>query len=224
MEVWAVVVAAGSGRRFGAPKQFELIPAPGATDGVERIVDRAVRTAASVCDGVVVVLPPGFDWDGPAVDAAVEGGATRSASVRNGLAAVPARADLVAVHDAARPLGSVRLWRAVIDAVGGDAAGAVPGVPPADTIKRVERGRVVATVPRADLVAVQTPQVFRADVLRSVHRSGDAATAAATDDAALVEATGARVAVVPGEARNVKVTERDDLLFVRAVLDGEDER
>ncbi|MFZ4584749.1 MAG: IspD/TarI family cytidylyltransferase [Acidimicrobiia bacterium] len=217
MEAWAIVVAAGSGARFGAAKQFELIPAPGTRAGVERIVDRSVRAAVAACSGVVVVVPAGFEWDGPTVDAVVEGGATRSISVRNGLRAVPESAELIAVHDAARPMASPALWRAVLDAVHGDVVGAIPGLAVADTIKRMADGRVVGTVERVDLVAVQTPQVFRADALRQVHAAGGDAT----DDAALIEADGGVIAVVPGEPTNVKVTHRADLLFVAAAIDSE---
>ena len=137
-----------------------------------------MAAAASSCDGVVVVLPPGCAWDGPPVEVAVPGGASRSESVRAGLAAVRAGAD-----------------------------GAVPGLPVVDTRKRVDGERVVETVPRQTLVAVQTPQAFRAGALRAAH----AADADATDDAALVEAAGGTVVVVPGEPDNLKVTTPHDL-------------
>ena len=169
-----------------------------------------------MCDGVVVVLPAGVGWDGPIPAVAVSGGGSRSASVRAGLAAVPADADVVVVHDAARPLASAALFRAVIAAVAGGADGAVPGVAVADTIKRVAGdGAVAATVPRDGLVAVQTPQAFHAAVLRSVHAAGGEAS----DDAALVEAAGGRVVVVAGEATNLKVTNPADTAVAAALLD-----
>lgn len=207
MQVWAIVVAAGSGARFGGPKQFLAI-------GTTRLVDRAVETAASVCDGVVVVVPTGVAWTGPDVSAAVPGGATRAESVRAGLAAVPDDADVVVIHDAARPLASAALFTSVIAAVLEGVDGAVPGLPISDTVKRVEGSRVVATIPRDDLVAVQTPQAFRATALRAAHAGG----ADGTDDAALVEAAGGTVVVVPGEAANLKVTNRDDLARAGALL------
>lgn len=209
--VWAVVVAAGRGERFGEPsrppKQFAEL------DGV-RVVDRAVLTAQSVCDGVVVVLAEGVAWDGPAVDAAVTGGATRSASVRAGLDVVPDDCDVVLVHDAARPLASRAVFERVIDAVRAGADAAVPAIPVADTVKEVERGRVVSTLPRDRLVVVQTPQAFRTVVLRAAHADGPDAT----DDAALVEAAGGAVAVVEGDPRNLKITTPADLTVASALL------
>ena len=208
METWAIVVAAGSGARFGGAKQF-------ATVGSERVVDRAVQTAARCCDGVIVVLPQGAVWDGPPVAAAVAGGATRAASVRAGLLAVPDSAGIVVVHDAARPLAGDSLFAAVIAAVENGADGAVPGLAVSDTVKRVEGTRVVATVPRDGLVTVQTPQAFRAAALRAAH-TGEAD---GTDDAALVEAAGGSVVVVPGEGTNLKVTGPEDLMLVTVLLD-----
>jgi 2-C-methyl-D-erythritol 4-phosphate cytidylyltransferase len=210
VQTWGIVVAAGSGARFGGPKQFQEL-------GQERIVDRSVRTALRCCDGVVVVLPAGTDWDGPAVAAAVAGGASRAASVRAGLDAVPPSADIVLVHDAARPLASDALFRAVADAVRAGADGAIPGLAVADTIKRVEGTRVVATVPRDNLVTVQTPQAFRAAALRAAHRDeGDG-----TDDAALLEAAGGTVVIVAGERTNLKITGPEDLMLMHALLAAE---
>lgn len=209
-EVWAIVVAAGSGRRFGRPKQFELI-------GDRRVVDHSAAVADEVCDGVVVVYPP--------TDAAefggVAGGRTRAESVSLGLAEVPPSADVICVHDGARPFASATLYRAVIAAVRAGADGAVPGLAVTDTIKRVVDGQVIDTPPRAQLFAVQTPQAFRAAVLRDAHRhaSSDADAAAATDDAALVERRGGRVVVVPGDPMNRKITHPEDLDWARRVVD-----
>jgi len=203
----AIVVAAGGGRRYGAAKQFEPL-------GGTRVVDRAVAAAGAACDAVVLVLPAGTDWDGAPVHAVRPGGATRAASVRAGLAALPDGTDVVVVHDAARPLASPALFDAVVAAVRTGADAAVPAVPLADTVKRVADGHVTATVSRDDLVAVQTPQAFRVDALRAAHAGdGDA-----TDDAALVEAAGGTVAVVDGEAANLKVTTRADLHVAAALL------
>jgi 2-C-methyl-D-erythritol 4-phosphate cytidylyltransferase len=179
-------------------------------------VDWSVATAAAACDGVVVVLPPGVQWDGPPVAAAVAGGANRSDSVRAGLAAVPSSAEVVVVHDAARPLASAGLFAAAVAAVRAGADGAIPGTPVVDTLKRVEGDRVVETVARHTLVAVQTPQAFRPGALRKAHAGrGDA-----TDDAALVESAGGTVVVVPGEADNLKVTTPDDLARAACLLRG----
>jgi 2-C-methyl-D-erythritol 4-phosphate cytidylyltransferase len=198
--VGAVVVAAGSGTRFGGPKQLcEL--------GGRRIVDHAVDAARATCDAVVLVVPPDADWTVPGADT-VAGGATRSASVRAGLAALGPEIEIVVVHDAARPLADEALFDRVIAAVRGGADGAVPGVPIADTVKRIDaEGTVIGTVPRDELVAVQTPQAFRADVLRAAH----AAQPERTDDAAVVEGGGGRVVVVAGAADNFKITEPADL-------------
>lgn len=206
----AVVVAAGSGDRFGGPKQFLEL-------GGERLVDRAVTICRRHCDEVVVVLPPGTPWDGPAVDAAVVGGATRSASVRAGLAALSDAVGVVVVHDAARPLVDDDVFARVIAAVHDGADAAVPGVPIADTVKRVSGDRVVETVDRTDLVVVQTPQAFRASVLHAAHAdAGDA-----TDDAGLVERAGGRVVVVAGSAANVKITTPADLTLAGTLVGKE---
>jgi 2-C-methyl-D-erythritol 4-phosphate cytidylyltransferase len=147
-------------------------------------------------------------------DAVVVGGATRAASVRAGLDAVPDDAEVIVVHDAARPLARSSLYRAVVDAIVPGVDAAVPGLPVTDTVKQVAGDRVVSTPDRSQLVVVQTPQAFRAACLRTAHRSGGDAT----DDAALVEAAGGTVAVVPGDPRNIKLTEPSDLLVMEALL------
>ena len=171
--------------------------------------------AAGACDRVVIVLPPDVEWDGVPVAAVVAGGATRAESVRAGLAAVPPEAVVVVVHDAARPLAPPGLFQAVIAAVAAGADGALPGIPVPDTLKRTEGDRVVDTVARSDLVAAQTPQAFRADVLRRAH----AGAGQATDDAALVEAVGGKVVVVPGAQANIKLTTASDLAMAAALLE-----
>lgn len=209
--VWAIVVAAGRGVRFGGPKQFQLL-------GGRQVLDWSVGAARSVAHGVVVVLPPGTDPLEPSqADVAVPGGSTRSASVRAGLAAVPAGAEIVVVHDAARPLARPPLFRAVVEALAGStAAGAVPVLAVTETVKRVAGNRVVATIDRSDLVTVQTPQAFRTEALVAAHRDG----ADGTDDAALVEAIGGSVVTVPGDPANLKLTEAADLALARALLGG----
>ena len=203
--MWSIVVAAGGGKRFGGEKQFAHL-----CDDVT-VADRAVSRARAATDGVVVVVPGGSPWRVPEGAVAAVGGATRSDSVRAGLELVPPAAEIVVVHDAARPLASRALFDAVVGAVRGGADAAVPVLPVVDTLKRVDGGRVVATVPRDGLWAAQTPQAFRADVLRRVHLAGRSGT----DDAALVEAAGGTVVVVRGEPANVKITVEDDLAFVR---------
>ncbi len=197
-------MAGGTGQRFGAPKQYELL------DEARRVIDVSRDVAERATDGVVVVVPAAD----VARERGVAGGATRSESVRAGLAAVPAEATIICVHDAARPLASAALYGRVVDAVRGGADGAVPGVPVTDTIKVVDGGAVTATLDRSTLVAVQTPQAFRASALRDAHLGHDAAT----DDAALVEALGGRVVVVDGEPTNRKITEVDDLEWARRTI------
>ena len=209
MRTWAIVVAAGNGARFGAAKQFARL-------GGASVVERAVAVAHDACNGVVVVLPPDSTWDAPdGVDVAA-GGATRSDSVRAGLAQVPDDVDVVIVHDAARPLASRRLFDLVVQAVADGADGAVPALPVSDTLKRVQGARVIETVARDDLVAVQTPQAFRAGALRDAHR----VAAVGSDDAALVEANGGSIVIVEGERGNLKLTLADDLELAQALLDG----
>jgi 2-C-methyl-D-erythritol 4-phosphate cytidylyltransferase len=214
VRAWGIVVAGGSGSRFGGPKQLDHLAG-------RRLVDWALDALLPVCEGVVVVLEGGL-VAGASVkaDAVVAGGETRAASVRAGLAAVPADVDAVLVHDAVRPLATPELSARVLAAVAGGADGAVPGVPVVDTLKRVQGDRVETTVDRAELVAVQTPQAFRADVLRRAHAGeGDA-----TDDAALVEAVGGTVVVVAGERDNLKVTWPEDLAVAEALLAARDGR
>jgi 2-C-methyl-D-erythritol 4-phosphate cytidylyltransferase len=209
-----VVVAAGSGARFGGRKQFARLAG-------RPVAAWSLDAARATCDGVVLVVPaapgaeplPDLGELGP-VDAVVTGGATRSASVRAGLAAVPAAAAVIAVHDAARPLAGPALWRAVLAAVRAGADGAVPVVAVADTIRRVEADGAMHAVDRASLRSVQTPQAFRAAAIRAAHAGGDEAT----DDATLVEAGGGRVVLVAGHAANAKITGPSDLTVAAALL------
>lgn len=204
--IWTIVVAAGAGSRFGGPKQFEAL-------GDRRVMDWSVAVARESSDGVVVVLPP----DVAEEEGGVAGGASRSESVRRGLAAVARNATIICVHDAARPFANEDDFRRVIEAVVGGADGAVPAIPVADTIKVVDdTGQVMRTPPRGSLRAVQTPQAFRAEMLRRAH----AARGESTDDAALVEAQGGRVMVVDGDILNRKITTRDDLEWARAQQSG----
>jgi len=206
-KIWTIIVAAGTGSRFGSPKQFSLI-------NERRIVDWAVETARVSSDGVVVVLPA----EQAVREGGVIGGATRSASVRNGLAAVPNEATIICVHDAARPFASEFLFDEVINAVCAGADGAVPALPVIDTIKVIDENKnVVSTPNRRELVAVQTPQAFRARALRVAH----AKNPEGTDDATLVENNGFKVVVVDGDALNRKITTPDDLNWARAVSRGE---
>jgi 2-C-methyl-D-erythritol 4-phosphate cytidylyltransferase len=207
----ALVVAAGRGERLGSPgpKAFVVL---GGRPMLEWSLD-ALREAG-VRD-IVVALPAGFD--APAGCVGVRGGAERSHSVRNALAAAPG-AGPVLVHDAARPLLEPQTVRDVLAALE-DADAAVAAAPMADTVKEAGAGGFVSrTLDRSRLWAIQTPQGFRRDVLARALDQPDAVLRAATDDASLVEAQGGRVALVPSPRTNFKVTTPEDLRLAESLL------
>jgi len=219
---WALIAAAGSGERLGIdrPKAFAALGGrPLLAESLERL------EACEVVDAIVVAAPPG--WEEPAillaeelaaskVVACVTGGDSRAASVAVALAEVPEDALVIVVHDAARPLVDAAVVERVLEPLGRGFDGAVPGLPVADTLKRVHEGVVVETVERAGLVAAQTPQAFLAPVLRAAFAADDLDKA--TDCAALVEARGGRVAIVEGDPRLLKVTTPADLALVESWL------
>ena len=221
MSVWAVLAAAGRGERLGSdrPKAFARLGGrPLLAESLERLEE------SGWIDAIVIAAPP--DWEEPSilvaeeiaatkVSSAVTGGESRSESVRLALEEVPEEAAVVLVHDAARPVLPEEVIERVLAPLSEGWDGVVPAVPLADTIKRVEGDRVVETLPREDLVAVQTPQAFLADTLRRAV-SGDVSSA--TDCASLVEAQGGRVKVVEGDPRLLKVTDADDLTLVESWL------
>jgi len=220
VSVWAVLVAAGRGERLGEdrPKAFvRLGELPLLAEPLRRLDE------SGWIDAVVVVAPP--DWEEPAillaeeigaskVTACVTGGETRSESVRAGVAEVPEDAAVILVHDAARPLLPDEVIGRVIEALGDGFDGAVPALPVADTVKRVDGDVVLETLDRTELVTVQTPQAFVAPVLRACVD----ATQATTDCASLLEQSGGRVRIVQGDERLLKVTTRADLERVAAWL------
>jgi 2-C-methyl-D-erythritol 4-phosphate cytidylyltransferase len=215
MKAAALVVAAGSGERLGAdrPKAFVVLAGRPMLDWS---LD-ALRAAG--VEDVVVAAPPGVEVPG-----GVAGGATRSASVRNALAAVPADAEAIVVHDAARPLVTPDLFRRTLAALE-KADGAIAAVPVTDTTKEVGPGGVVQrTLDRSRLWAVQTPQAFRREVLERALDVRAELLEQATDDAWLVERLGGRVVVVESSAENFKVTTPHDLrvaeLLLAATLGG----
>jgi 2-C-methyl-D-erythritol 4-phosphate cytidylyltransferase len=207
------VVAAGSGTRYGGPKQVD--PLLGST-----VVAHSVATARSVCDGVVVVVPASGSPVPIEADVIVPGGDSRSESVRCGLRALPVDVEIVLIHDAARPGASAAVFKAVEAAVHAGADGAVPALAVTDTLKSATLGsyglEVAKTISRSDLYAIQTPQAFRRDVLEAAHAGGGDAT----DDAGLVEQSGGSVVVVEGERRALKLTEPEDLVMLQALLLG----
>jgi len=221
VSVWAVLAAAGRGERLGSdrPKAFARLGGrPLLAESLERLED------SGWIDAIVIAAPP--DWEEPSilvaeeiaatkVSSAVPGGASRSESVRLALEEVPEEAAVVLVHDAARPLLPEDVIERVLAPLSEGWDGVVPAVPLADTVKRVEGDRVVETLSRDDLVAVQTPQAFIADALRRAVR-GDVSSA--TDCASLVESQGGRIKVVEGDPRLLKVTDADDLALVESWL------
>ena len=207
MAVVGIVPAAGSGERLGAsgPKAFAMC-------GGRSLLDWSLEVLEAVCDRVVVAVPAGFE-----AEDRVLGGASRSQSVKLALAATP-EATIAVVHDAARPLITRELVQQCIDALEGW-DGAVAAAPLPDTIKEADpSGRVLRTLDRSALWAIQTHQVFRAEVLRRALDVDDAVLAAATDDASLVEAAGGSVRVVEAAAENIKVTRPVDLALAEALL------
>ena len=223
MSTAAIVPAAGGGVRLGAERPKALVPLAGEPLVVHAL--RALRASAAV-DRVVVVGPPGAldgltaalpsDWNGWA--SVVAGGAVRQASVAAGLETLSDDHDLVLVHDAARALVPAAVVTRVVDALLAGAPAVIPVVPMNDTVKRVSDGRVIETVDRTSLFAVQTPQGFRRDVLTAAHAS--TTETAATDDAGLVERSGGVVCVVDGDAEAFKITRPLDLALAEAVLDS----
>ena len=206
--VVGIVPAGGSGERLGSdrPKAFAVCAG-------RPLYEWSVDVLREVCDRVVVAVPAEYA-DPPDL---VRGGASRSASVRNALAAAP-EATIAVVHDAARPLVTAELVRRCVDALDG-ADGAIAAAPVTDTVHAVERdGLIAATPDRATLWAAQTPQVFRADLLRRALDAPEEVLAAATDDAALVRAAGGRVRVVEAPRENIKVTTPADLRVVESAL------
>ena len=215
MTTAAIVAAAGSGERLGALTPKALVRLGGLT-----LLEHAVAAMdAAHLDLVVVTAPPDRVADFSAVVPAarvVAGGPTRQESVRLALAVLPADADVVLVHDAARALVPVDMVHRVLAAVRNGADAAVPVVQLADTVKQVSaEGVVVRTVDRSSLRAVQTPQGFRRDVLERAHAAG---VEGATDDASLVEALGLTVTTVEGSAEALKVTTPFDLTVAETLL------
>jgi 2-C-methyl-D-erythritol 4-phosphate cytidylyltransferase len=178
-------------------------------------------------DVVVVAAPPGDEaevrgvldtYEAPTEVRVVTGGETRQESVRRALESLAPDVDVVLVHDAARPLAPSQLVDDVVQAVERGAEAVVPALPVADTIKRVEDGRVVETLRRESLYAVQTPQGFARDLLTKAHDAAVIDGFAGTDDASLVERIGGTVTVVPGHSEAAKVTRPGDLAAAEAVL------
>ena len=210
MSVVGIIPAGGSGERLGAERPKAFVVCAG-----RPLLEWSVEVLSAVCDRVIVAVPAGHEGPGW-----VEGGASRSASVRNALSAAP-EARTVVVHDAARPLVTLELVKSCLAALMG-VDGVTAAAPVTDTIKQAyPDGTVERTLDRSRLWAVQTPQVFRADALRRALEVSDEVLAAATDDASLVEAAGGSVRVVESPAENFKVTSHRDLEVAERILGSE---
>ena len=222
--VVAIVVAGGDGRRMGGdlPKQFLPL-------GGRPLLDRTLSAIAASArvDGIVLVLPPTFPEEGKGsyrsvekVLAVVDGGEQRQDSVRNALAAVPEDAEVILVHDAVRPFVSEELLERCVE-LAREHGAVVPVVPVRDTVKQWDRGeRTLRTRDRSELMLAQTPQGFRAGILRDACRKAQEEGRQGTDDASLVESAGYPVIPVPGEEANIKITIPEDLRMAEGLLRG----
>jgi 2-C-methyl-D-erythritol 4-phosphate cytidylyltransferase/2-C-methyl-D-erythritol 2,4-cyclodiphosphate synthase len=203
----AIIAAAGSGERFGAPIPKALFHL-----GDKTLLAHAIANLAPVVDQIVVTAPAGYEAQIKEIAGneitVVTGGATRSESVRIALAAVNESADFVLVHDAARSLASTALAESVINALRAGEVAVIPGMPEVDTVKVVDAGGYVISTPdRAALRKVQTPQGFAYAVLKAAH----SVPQDATDDAVLVANAGHQVRIIEGEERALKITTPSDL-------------
>lgn len=177
--------------------------------------------ACAACEAVtatVVAVPPGLEHGLGGYVRVVAGGATRAESVSNALAVVDT--ELVAIHDAARPLLTATLLDELVARLDAEpaAAGAIAATPITDTVKRVRANKISATEDRSELWAAQTPQVFRTDLLRAALEVDQAVRDAATDESMLVEAAGGEVLIHPVAEANLKVTSPHDLRFAEVLL------
>ncbi|MEX1142687.1 MAG: 2-C-methyl-D-erythritol 4-phosphate cytidylyltransferase [Thermoleophilaceae bacterium] len=209
-----MVAAGGSGERLGADGPKAFVDCAG-----RPLLDWSVEVLGAVCERVVVAVPAGYEDAEVDGHERVAGGRSRSESVRNALAAAP-EAEIAVVHDAARPMVTARLVERCVEAIHAPGVdGAVAAAPVTDTIKEADAsGRVLRTLDRGALWAIQTPQVFWTDRLRAALDVDDRALAAATDDAGLVEAAGGTVAIVEAPPENLKVTTRLDLRTAETLL------
>jgi 2-C-methyl-D-erythritol 4-phosphate cytidylyltransferase len=219
----AILLAAGSGKRIGATRPKAFLPI-----GERPMLSVAAAAAAASprVGALVVAAPPGYEdearssVEGLSLPTTVlTGGRTRQASVRAALSALAPDAEVVVVHDAARPFAPPDLFTEVIRAVEAGADGAIPVVPVTDTVKRLDGIRVVDTIDRTELANAQTPQAFRVRALRAAHERAATEGADVTDDAALLERTATVVAVV-GDPMNFKITTLLDLARAESRIGG----
>ena len=223
MKASAIIVAAGSGTRLGLdlPKAFVRI-------GGSTLLIRALRTlrAVSAVDEAVITIPAGMEQlargevNASGLEMPVKitpGGVERQDSVRIALSLVSVEAEIVIIHDAARPFATPAMFAACIETAL-RAGGAVTAIPVADTLKRVTGRTIESTQLRAGLWQAQTPQAFQRELLVDAHSRAVRDGIAATDDADLVERIGATVEVIEGSPLNLKITTRDDLAIAEAIV------
>lgn len=226
MRVIAIIPAAGAGRRMGSAveKQFLHLRGIPILAHTLRVFDKSPKI-----DGIVLVVAPqqrqALEGEvlGPhpceKLLRVIDGGAERQDSVANGLRAIPPDCELVVVHDGVRPLVSIDLLEAVLEAAHHYGA-AIAAIPAGDTVKQADSQKVVATLERETIWLAQTPQIFRAKLLRRAYEKAARDQAVVTDDAALVERIGVTVHLVHGSPENIKVTTLADLLLAEAILAG----
>ncbi|MEX0865250.1 MAG: 2-C-methyl-D-erythritol 4-phosphate cytidylyltransferase [Acidimicrobiia bacterium] len=213
-----IVLAAGSGSRFGQAKQFaDLTPG-------SRLVDVALAAASRLTGHLVLVLAAGREWQGQPVDAVVTGGTSRLESVARGLSAVPDDAEVIVVHDAAHPLAPAWMFDDVIEAVVAGADAAVPVQLVVNVVKRVGPGSDLTTVGRDGLGLAQAPMGFSARSLRDAHALRSSMAKPAWEDSMLIEIMGGKVVATEGSARNIHVVTEEDLDLARAVATHGDHR
>jgi 2-C-methyl-D-erythritol 4-phosphate cytidylyltransferase len=201
LSVVGIIPAGGSGERRGADRPKAFVVCAG-----KPMVEWSVEALSAACDRVIVAAPPSHVRAGW-----VEGGPSRSASVRNALHAVP-ESSVVVIHDAARPLVTPALVARCLDALEG-VDGVIAAAPVSDTVHVASDGVIRETPDRSTLWAAQTPQVFVADVLRRAYDSNEEAT----DEASLVAAVGGTVRLIEGPSDNIKVTTPTDLRLAEAL-------
>lgn len=222
----AIVVAGGVGSRFGRSEGKQLVSIAG-SPMLKHTVD-AFRRAGSIGAIVLVCHPDRIEEYRAAVlengddthVSVVPGGETRQASVASGLRHMPEGFDVVAVHDGARPLIRPQTVDAAVEALVGDesASGVVVGHPSFDTLKLVDDGVVTGSPDRTRYWVAQTPQVFWTETLLEAHAQATTSGEQGTDDAMLVEASGAKVVMLEGPRDNFKVTVEEDVALAEAVL------
>ncbi len=216
MKTVAILLAAGSGKRFGEKKQFTKIKG-------EPVFQYSLNTLNKIdeIDYIVLVLPK-EDLDKVKIFSfktvkKVAGGKERQESVYNALKTID-DADIVVIHDAARPFASESMFKESIENVKKGFDGSITAIPARDTVKKVKNNKVIDTLNRDELYIVQTPQCFKFDILKKAHENALKEKIQGTDDSFLVEKIGGNVVVNKGSILNFKITTKEDLILANCVL------